>query len=284
MFATSVARAVVVVAAVAVTVGGCATSAPRPAGPTDSAMSPTVTDRSEVAASAAASSSTSSVVCESPDASGRQLVLTQRYRQLSCPEMTAVAQRFISGAGRNAGSADGAVSTFDGWNCAAPTAAGAASQATQLTCTRIADNARFIGSRAGEPVPPREQPASDYETGGDQSGTTYFVSPTGLWHCGITTGSAGCSGKMPASAPTVPSPWGEHDPVRPNTISVATTGAAAFSAREDAAYFSPTARVLQYGDILTAHGFTCSVDADTGIHCTAGTHGFTVATQGFQLQ
>ncbi|MFT4200508.1 hypothetical protein [Gordonia sp. (in: high G+C Gram-positive bacteria)] len=118
-----------------------------------------------------------------------------------------------------------------------------------------------------------------------QTGAYYFTTPSGGWKCAISTkdGYAGCKGRLPADAPSVSG--GGVASIHPNNAMVRRGSRATLGFTSDTSLSAPSpARVLGYGQVLSVGGYTCSVDAATGVSCDAGQHGFTVSTTGYRLR
>ncbi len=123
---------------------------------------------------------------------------------------------------------------------------------------------------------------------GSANGSYYFTSPSGKFECAVITAPepvAGCHGRLPSSAPPVPSVTGTGS-ATPNSIRVRASGPGAFFQSGDPAFhrFDGPAKPLGYGSPLRVQGFTCSVDEQSGVTCvSAAEHGFTVSDSAYRL-
>lgn len=206
------------------------------------------------------------------------------YGQLSCADAVGVFTRYLSDTSLPK-EGSGGHAAFDGWQCITTSFGLLKDLGYDAGCVRDRDAARAIIVDHGAPPPQKAKDPATYADPDVPAGGVHFQSPTGFWHCGIEANAAGCSGAMPATAPTVSSPFtGNTNTMRPNLVQVKTGQPASFGATEDAGYYRPDASILDYGDTLTANGFTCSVDYTRGVTCTAAGHGFTVSKQAFELR
>ncbi|MBS9535895.1 VWA domain-containing protein [Mycobacterium sp. M1] len=148
--------------------------------------------------------------------------------------------------------------------------------------------------RAAEPAPPAPVPV-DASPFADSTGYGYyFVTPSGKWVCGILKAEAGCNGPngkdfVVAGTPLVPSN-DDQRPTAPNTILV-DSQSARFDSTGDAHFYrldgvNPDhSRTLEYGQTLSASGFTCNVQR-IGVSCRndATGNGFTFSSTGYRFE
>jgi len=208
------------------------------------------------------------------------------YGSLTCAQAVTAFTRYftdttlpLEGSGGHA--------TFDGYSCITTSFGNLADLGYTAQCVRDADGANAITVDQGQRPPPHEQDPAKYvvpNSGDPDNPTYYFASLSGKWLCGISATAAGCSGAMPSNAADVPSPFsGPHPPTRPNLVEMKAGQAPRFGATEDAAYANRDAKALDYGDTLSVHGFTCSVDFTAGVTCANGAHKFTVAADSYNF-
>lgn len=116
-----------------------------------------------------------------------------------------------------------------------------------------------------------------------------FSSPSGRWGCSIiddpaeksaeVRGDVGCHGGFPPEYTSDSNPEGVASPV--NTVGMYRGSEPELWINGDVRYYDgPT---LEYGEVLYAFGFACTVEQEAGVTCLDGDHGFTVSSQAVEL-
>ncbi len=161
------------------------------------------------------------------------------------------------------------------------------------TAPSTAPPSSFAATPKAEAPPPATPPvdAELFKATSDGAIGYFFISPSGKWRCAIRPwNEAGCSAAtgsdLPvAGAPMVASHYDQH-PVAPNVI-VVDDKSAHFASHGDPHFwrYDQPARTLEYGQELSALGFSCNAQT-SGISCrndATGT-GFTFSTEGYRFE